>query len=145
MGGEDPLREDHPVDVVRGRLPADEDHALAGPAPVLGRVGVEDDLADGRPGRGVQPLGGDVERRLRVEHRVQKLVELGRVDARDRLLAGDQPLVHHVHRRAQRGRRGPLRRARLEEVEPSLLDRELRVLHVAVVLLEPPDRLDVAG
>ena len=42
--GEDPLRGDHPVDVVRRRLPADEDHR-----PVLraldGRVGVEDDAA----------------------------------------------------------------------------------------------------
>ena len=61
----------------------------------------------------------------------------------DRLLAGDQPLVDHVHRGLQRGGRGPLRRAGLEQVERPLLDRELHVLHVAVVLLEPLDRLDV--
>ena len=36
--GEDPLRLDQPVDVVRGRLPADEDHVLALAAALLGGV-----------------------------------------------------------------------------------------------------------
>ena len=39
--GEDALGRDHPVDVVGGRLPADEDHVLAGAAFDRG-VGVED-------------------------------------------------------------------------------------------------------
>ena len=54
--GEDALRLDQPVDVVRGRLPADEDHRLAGLAALLRRVGVEHDLAAGRARRRVQPL-----------------------------------------------------------------------------------------
>ena len=47
--GEDPLRGDHPVDVVRGRLPADEDHR-AGLRALDGRVGVEDDPTARRAG-----------------------------------------------------------------------------------------------
>ena len=46
--GEDPVRLDHAVDVVRRRLPADEDHVLARLAALLGGVGVEHDLAGGR-------------------------------------------------------------------------------------------------
>ena len=73
---------------------------------------------------------------------MQQLVELRRVDPADRLLARDQPLVDHRDRRLQRRRRGPLRRARLQQVELLVLDGELDVLHVAVVLLEPSHRLD---
>ena len=46
-----------------------------------------------------------------------------------------------VDRDLQRGGRGPLRGARLEEIEPVVLDRELDVLRVAVVLLEFLHRL----
>ena len=87
MGGQDPARLDEAVDVVRSRLPADEDHALAGEPALLGEVGVEHDLAGGRAGGGVQPAHGDVELRGRVDPRVQELVELVGVDAGDRLLA----------------------------------------------------------
>ena len=111
-------------------------------AALLGGVGVEDDRAARRARRRVEPARRDLELGLRVEHRVQQLVELRRVDARDRLLARDQPLRRHVDRRLQRGRGGALRRARLQEVERAVLDRELDVLHVAVVLLEPRHRLE---
>ena len=67
---------------------------------------------------------------------MQELVELGRVDPRDRLVAVDQPFGRHVDRALDRGRRRPLRGARLQEVEVPLLDGELDVLHVAVVALE---------
>ena len=40
----------HAVVVVGGRLPADEDHGLAGLAELLGDAGIEDDLAGGRAG-----------------------------------------------------------------------------------------------
>ena len=62
------------------------------------RVGVEDDLPGGGAGRGVEALRRDLELGVRVEPRVQELVELGRVDPRDRLLALDQPLRRHVDR-----------------------------------------------
>ena len=50
VGGQDPGRLDHPVEVVRGRLPADEDDALPRLAALLGGVGVEDDRAGGGAG-----------------------------------------------------------------------------------------------
>ena len=140
--GEDTLRLDQAVDVVRCRLPADEDHRLAALAALLGSVGVEHDLPGRRPRRGVEAACGDVELRVRVEPRVQELVELARVDPCDRLLAVDQALGGHVDRGADRGRRRALRRARLQEVERPLLDGELDVLHVAVVPLELLHRLD---
>ena len=54
----------------------------------------------------------------------------------DGLLLGDRPLVDHVDGDLHRGRRGPLRVARLEHVQAAALDRELEVLDVAVVRLE---------
>ena len=141
---EDAARLDQPVDVVRRRLPADEDHVLALAAALLGRVGVEHDRARRGTRRRVQPRCRDVDLRSRVDHRVQQLVELVRVDARHRLLARDQPLVDHLDGDAQGGRGGALAGARLQEEERALLDRELDVLHLPVVRLEPPKRLDEA-
>ena len=115
--GEDALRLDEPVDVVGRRLPADEDHRLAGLAVLLGGVGVEHDLPARRAGRGVEPLRRDLELGVRVEPRVEELVELRRVDPRDRLVALDQTFGRHVDRALDRCRRRPLRGARLQEVE----------------------------
>ena len=141
MRGQDPGRLDQAVDVVRRRLPAHEDHVLARLAAFSGCIRVEHDLAGGRARGGIQAFARDVVARGRVEHRVQELVELAGIDARDRLLARDQPLLHHLDRGSERGRRCALRAPGLEEVELALLDRELDVLHVAVVLLEALDRL----
>ena len=140
--GEDALRLDQPVDVVGRRLPADEDHRLAGLAVLLGAVGVEDDLPGSGARRGVEALRGDLELGVRVEARMQELVELARVDPRHRLLPLDEPFRRHVDRALDRRRRRPLRGARLEEVEVALLDGELDVLHVAVVALERAHRLE---
>ena len=140
--GENPLGLDQTVDVVGRRLPADENHRVAGLAVLLGGVGVEDDLAAGRAGRGVEALGRDLELGVRVEAWVQELVELGRVDPGDRLVPVDESFRRHVDRALDRGCRRPLRGARLEEVEVSLLDGELDVLHVAVVALELAHRLE---
>ena len=138
---QDSLRRDHPVNVVRGRLPADENHR-AGLRALDSRVGVEDDPA-ARSARGrVEPLRSDVELGARVDHRVQQLVELRRVDPHDRLFARDQALARHRHRGLQRGGSRALRRARLQEEQLLVLDRELDVLHVAVVLFETTHRLE---
>jgi hypothetical protein len=94
--GEDSLRGEHPVDVVRRRLPADENDALAVRAALGGRVRVEHDLARGRARRRVQALRRDLDVRGRVDHRVQELVELPGVDAGDGVLARDQSFVDHV-------------------------------------------------
>ena len=74
---------------------------------------------------------------LRREDRREELDELLGLDARDRLVRVDEPLVDHVGRDAHRGEARPLAVARLEQEELSILDRELEVLHVAEALLEP--------
>ncbi len=140
--GEDALRLDEAVDVVGRRLPADEDHRLAGLAALLGAVGVEHDLPGRGAGRGVEALRGDLELGVRVEARMEELVELCRVDPGHRLVPLDQPFSGHVDGALDRGRRRPLRGARLQEVELPLLDGELDVLHVAVVALERAHRLE---
>ena len=129
------------VDVVGRRLRADEDDVLPGLALLLGTIGVQDDLPGRRAGRGVQALRGRLVVGLRVDHRVEQLVELARVDPSDRLLPGDQLVADHVHDDAQRRGGGALSGARLQEVQRPLLDRELDVLHLAVVLLEPRHRV----
>ena len=141
MHGEDPLRRDHPVDVVRRRLPADEDNR-----PVLRaldrRVGIEDDAAARRTRRRVQAGCGNVELCGGIDHRMEQLVELRGIDTGNCLFTADQPLVDHRRRRFQRRGRRALRSARLQEIELPVLDGELDVLHVTVVLLEPADVLD---
>jgi hypothetical protein len=67
---------------------------------------------------------------------VKQRVEPGGVDRGDRLRAVEQALVHGVHREPHGGLRRTFRVASLEHVEAPLLHRELRVLNVAVVLLE---------
>ena len=55
------------------------------------------------------------------------------------------PSVDHVGRDAHGRRRRPLAAARLEHVQPAALDRELEVLHVAVVALQASrDLLELA-
>ena len=141
MRGEDALRRDQAVDVVRARLPAHEDDVLAVPAARLRGVRIEDGMAGRGAGRGGKTLRDDVVRRGRVEHRVQEVVDLRRVDARDRVVAVQQPLLDHRDGGSDRRGGRALGGSGLEQVQPTLLDRELDVLHVAVVLLEPIDRL----
>ncbi len=92
------------------------------------------------PGEAFSPWAATSTGDGRVDHRVQELVELARVDPRDRLLAGDQPRVGHLDGDAEGRRRRALAGAGLQEVQPALLDGELDVLHVAVVGLEPVER-----
>ena len=140
MRGQHAARLDQAVDVVRGRLPADEDHVVAVLAALGGRVGVEHDRPGGRARRGVQALRGDLDLDRRVEHRVQQLVELARIDPDHRFLARDHALPRHLDRDPQRGACRALARPRLQQVQRALLDRELDVLHVAVVRLEALQR-----
>ena len=102
-------------------------------------------LPEAAPGEAFSPVATTSTSARRVDHRVQQLVELRRVDPRHRLLARDQALGDHVDGRLQRGRGRALRRARLQQVEPVVLDGELDVLDVAVVLLEPPHRVERAA
>ncbi len=135
--GEDALAHAHPVDVLGGRLLADEDHLLAS----LGRVG-------GTIRREVRPTHRGTRRRgepsrdhlhaLRRELRVQHLVEVVVGDAQDcvGLRELDVAVLGHVDRHAEGGGTSALADAGLQHPELALLDRELGVAHVAVVRLE---------
>ncbi len=134
--GDDALGRRHTVDVVGAGLLAHEDDVLALVRPGHRVIGVEDDAADAGAGGADRALGERSELRVRGERRVEHLLDLVRVDLADRLALRDEPLVHEVDRNLERGARGALAVAGLEHVELVLLDRELEILHVAVVLLE---------
>ncbi len=92
------------------------------------------------PGPAGRPLAIGVGRQLglRVDHRQQELDELVRRDAHDGGRGVDQLLLLHLDGHAHRGHAVALADAALEHEQAALLDRELDVLHVLVVLLEPP-------
>ena len=69
---------------------------------------------------------------------MKELIERGRLDALDRLGALDQLLIGHIDCDLECRFGGALAGARLQHPELALLDRELEVLHVAVVTLEQP-------
>ena len=104
-------------------------------------------LPTAAPGDAFRPGGDLLGARLggRVELVAQQLVDMCRLDPRERLALGDDALFDHVRRDAHGGRRGALAGPRLEHVQPAALDRELEILHVAVVALEPAgDLLELA-
>ena len=67
---------------------------------------------------------------------MEQLVDLGGLDALDRLVLGDEGFRDHVDGDLDGRLGGALRGARLQHPELALLDGELEVLDVAVVLLE---------
>src|SRR3954465_9300694 len=73
---------------------------------------------------------------------MEELVELGGIEPSERLLPADQSFVDEVDGHLHHRRSVALRRPRLQEEELAVLDRELDVLRVAVVLLEPPHRVE---
>jgi hypothetical protein len=103
---------------------------------LLGLVGVEHDLALGRARRGRQAAGDDIARGRRIERGMEQLVKRQRIDARNRLLFGDQPVIDHLDGDPQRGLGGALAAAGLEHPQLALLDGEFEILHVAVMGLE---------
>jgi hypothetical protein len=139
---EDALGGVHAVDVFRTGLDADQDHLLAAPGPALGRIRIEHDLPRSRAGARRQALGQHVAHGVRVERRVEQLVERHRIDAQHRGLLVDQPFAGHVDGHLERRLGGALAAAGLQHPQLALLHRELDVLHVAVVPLE---QLEHAG
>ena len=127
----------HAVDVLRAGLGADEDDLVACRIALFGGVGVEHHGTRCCAGRGRQALGDHVAGGVGIERRVEQLVERHRIDAQDRLFAGNQAFRRHVDRDLERGLGGALARAGLQHPELGLFDRELDVLHVAVMGFEP--------
>ena len=115
-------------------------------APVLPRVsraiGVEDGLAARRAGRGGETRRERLALVRRIEAREQHLLEVRGIDARDRFLAREQALFVHLDRGAHHRRGVHLAVAGLQAIQRAALDRELEVLHFAVMLLEPVAQLD---
>ena len=76
----------HAVEVLGRGLPPHQDDRLARAAELLGAVGVEDHRAARRAGRRGQPGGQQVELAVRIDGRMQQLVQIVGRDARDGLL-----------------------------------------------------------
>ena len=110
-------------------------------APLLGQrfrlVGVEDRFARGGAGRGGQAFGEHCDIRFGIHHRMEQLVQVLGRDTLDRLVLRDQTLLDQLHGDTHGRRAGALRAARLQHVQLAALERELDVLHVPEVLLQP--------
>ena len=137
-GGQDALGGQHAVDVLGGRLTADQDHSFAALGGGLGIVSGQVDPADRGTGRSAQPLDQDLVA-SRGELRMEDLLEVLAGDPAQRLFTGelDGPLGHHVDGHAQGGLAGALAHPGLQHPELALVDGELGVAHVPVVVLEP--------
>ncbi len=141
---DDTLRGEHPVNVVRACLGTHENHfPLELLRPMLRRVGVEHDLSDRGAGRDVEALREQrtvlarLRSRIGIELRVQEEIDVFGLDPLHRFFLRDEFLVGEVDREANRSERRALRVARLQHPEFAALDRELDVLHVAIVLFQP--------
>ena len=126
----------HAAQVFGGCLLAHQDHHLALLGPGLGLVGEEHHLPGGRARRRRQAARDDLRilQCLRVEDRVQQVVQpVGRDTQQGRLLV-DHALLQHLHGDTHHGRAGAFAIARLQHPQLALLDRELEVLHVLEAL-----------
>ena len=125
----------HAVDVLGRGLDAHEDDALALLRRASASSALNTTLPTAAPGEAGRPARDDVaRRRLRIERRVQQLVELVGLDAQDRFFLGDQPSFTMSTAMRTMAVAGALAVAGLQHPELALLDGELDVLHVAVVL-----------
>ena len=140
--GQDRLRGDQAVQVLRGGLGSHQHDVLAGGGACLGLVGGEHDASDRRTGRGAEAGGQDLVGRVGGEARVQEPFHLLAGEAADGGGVVDQVLVGHLHGHAQRGSRGALPDTGLQQVQAAVLDGELEVAHVLVALLEAGHDVD---
>src|SRR5690606_3452778 len=131
--GEDAAGGDHAGQVVGVGLAAHQDDVLALGGQLDGPLGGEDDLADGRAGRGVHALGDAPLAAAAVEAGEHELSELVAGHPGDGLVHGDEALVDELGGDAEGGRGGALADPGLQHPELAALDGELDVTQVAVV------------
>ena len=149
--GHDALGRVYARDVLGRGLRAHQNHPLAALGPLHRAVGVEYDPAHRSAGPGRQATRQEPSARDRrgplplVEDGSNRLVHLRGPHAEDRGVLVDHVLLLEVDRHLHRGPRRALAAPRLQEVERPLLDRELDVLHVLVVPLEPGGDLAELG
>jgi hypothetical protein len=94
-------------------------------------------LPTAAPGDAGRPLPSPVNSFSdRIQHRVQQLIQLVRIDAHDGFFSGNQAFFHHLNGDANSGRAGALAVAGLQHPQLLILDGELEILDVAVVLFE---------
>ncbi len=124
------------MNVFRARLFANENDVLAIGGEPLGFIRIEHDDADSRARRGRQALTDDVSVVAFGDGLVQQLIQRRCVDAQHGFIGGDQTLIHHIDGDFQRSLRRAFAIARLQHIEPALFDRELQILHVAIVRFE---------
>ena len=136
MARQDALSGDHALEVIGVRLPAHKDCGAPGFMNGNGVVGGKDNLTHGGSGARVEAARKHVNSGGGVELRMQELVELRGIDAHKRLIAGDEPLLDHVDRDAQRRCGRALARTRLQHPQLALLDSELDVAHIAIMALK---------
>ena len=144
-GGDDAARRMHAVNIFGAGFLAHQDDRFAQTRHALGLVGVEDDLAGRGAGRGRQAGGDHGARRIGVQRRVQQLVQRRRLDPADGLFLRDHAFGGEVHGDLQRRLGGALAVAGLQHPQTALFDRELDVLHVAVVAFQLADDVDELG
>ncbi len=76
---------------------------------------------------------------------MQQLVERRRLDAADGFFLRDQPFLDHINGDLHGGAGGAFAGTGLEHPELAALDGEFQVLHVAIVVFQPPaDRQEFA-
>ncbi len=143
-GGEDALRHEHAVDVVGHGLAADQDDRLALLVHSTAWSAVNTTWPLAAPGEAGSPLvaTGIFFHSSGSKPGASSWISDFGIDQQHRFLRRDQPLVHQVGGDHHRGVAGALAAARLQHEQALVLDRELEVLDVLVVLLEP--RGDVA-
>ena len=124
------------MNVFRARLFADKDDLLAVGRELFRFIRIEHNDADCRARRSRQAFADDVAAIARRDRRMQQLIERRRIDTQHGFVFADQPFAHHVDGDLQRGFRGAFAVARLKHVERAALDRELQILHVAIVGFE---------
>ena len=134
--GQDALRGVHAMNVFRTRLHANEDDLRAFPGQMLRVIRSKDHHTGGGAGRSRQSLRQHIPLGRRIEGWMEQLIKRHRIDAGQGLMFGDQTFFGHVHGDLQGCPRCPFARPGLQHPELVLLDRELDILHVAVVSFE---------
>ena len=127
----------HAVNIVGHGLFAHQDDGSLGGL-LHGVVGVEHDGPDRSSRRRRQALRQQRELLFGfgIEHRVQQLIELLRIDAQNGFLLVDETFSHHFDGDAYRGRTRALAVAGLQHEQLAVLNGELEILNIAIVLLE---------
>ena len=137
LGGEDPLRSVKSGDVVGLGEWAHQDHVLTLSGAAHRLRSAQHDRAFGGARRRRHARRQYLEVVSGIEDRMKQGLERLGIDRQQCLLAGQQALLHGVDGEADGGLGRALGRAGLEQEDATLLDRELDVLHVLVVGLEP--------